>query len=114
MRRAAHIDQNQPAIVEALEAVGCTVKSTAGVGDGFPDLIVGKAGETYLMEVKNPNQPPNKRKLRPGQQKFRDWWRGSPVHVVHSVEEALAVVAPEMPTVPGWSGKTYFEVIGDV
>ena len=92
MRRAARIDDNQAAIVAALRKDGCKVKSTAAVGDGWPDITVqGPDGKIHLMEIKNPDQPPSKRKLREKQQKLHD--EGWNISVVTNWAEALNVVA---------------------
>lgn len=73
----------------ALRSVGASVFSTATIGKGFPDLVVGFRGVTYLMEVKAPTG-----KLRPAQTAFLLKWRGRAV-VVHSVEEALRAIGAE-------------------
>ena len=45
MRRAAKLDANHPAIVEALLSVsGVTLHSLAGVSNGCPDLLVARGG----------------------------------------------------------------------
>lgn len=89
MRRAAKIDANQPEIVQALRATGCTVHSTAAIGAGFPDLIVGKQGVTVLMEVKDGRKPPSARDLTPDQTKWHAEWKGAQVVVVLCIEDAL-------------------------
>ncbi len=80
-------------IVAALEARGWFVCDTSGAGRGFPDLVIAKHGKLSLVEVKNPKQPPSKRKLKPNQsdlhQKF--FLAGVHVAVITSVEEALAL-----------------------
>lgn len=96
-RRAARIDANQPAIIEALEAHRCSVKSLAEVGDGCPDLLVWSpwTRSHELLEVKDGAKPPSARKLTDDQVKFHAKW-GGPIHVVTSVDEALrAVGVPE-------------------
>ena len=109
MRRAAHIDENQPAIVEALLNVGCTVQSLAAVGLGVPDLLVGYAGVNILLETKNPatkNGRVNEARQRGGldkdQHRWHQAWKGQ-VAVVWSPEEAvdavLRVLAREKPAV---------------
>jgi len=85
------VDRNQPAIVKALRDAGCSVQSLAKIGDGCPDLLVGRAGVNYLLEVKDGDAPPSKRKLTLAEFTWIGKWRGA-VHVVHSVAEALAVV----------------------
>jgi hypothetical protein len=92
MRTAAKVDRNQPEIVEALRGIpGCTVTSTAAMGKGFPDLVVGWMGRNYLMEIKDGELPPSKRRLTPDEKKFHHQWAGQ-VTVVNSVEEAFAVL----------------------
>jgi hypothetical protein len=97
MRRAARTDGNHTAVVKALRAAGCSVTSTAGVGGGFPDLAVGLlAGgdcgrRTLLLEVKDGTLSPSARKLSPDEIEWHANWRGE-VHVIESVEQALALV----------------------
>lgn len=80
-------DRNQPEIVEALERAGASVVDLTDLGKGVPDLLVGREGHTVLMEVKG-----EKAKLRPSQEAFLREWRGAPVTVVRSVDEALCAV----------------------
>lgn len=96
MRRAARIDGSQTAIVEALRAAGCSVAITSALGGGFPDLVVGRDdgwinARVFLLEVKDPSQPPSKRKLTKAEQKFKDNWCGH-YAVVETPEEALRAV----------------------
>ena len=76
-------DANQRRIVDALRRMGASVVITADVGGGFPDLVVGWGGETYLVEVKN------RTKLSESQRRFREKWRGGEIIVVRNVEEAV-------------------------
>lgn len=62
----------------------------ADVGGGFPDLVVGFRGRTYLLEVKRA-----KGKLRASQVAFRDSWRGGPLVVVRTAAEALRAIGLE-------------------
>ena len=91
MRRAAKIDRNQPEIVAALRKAGCTVESLAAVGKGVTDLLVGRAGIKYLLEVKDGEKPPSERKLTPDQEEWHAGWRGQKA-VVNTIEEALEAV----------------------
>lgn len=84
-RRDAKIDANQPDIVEAFQDEGCAVKSTAGIGDGFPDLVVWDGKSHHLVEVKQKGG-----KLTRHQVAFMDMWPG-PVHIVRSKIEVLAL-----------------------
>ena len=92
MRRRARTDRNQTEIVEALRAAGASVYSLAAVGDGIPDLLVGHAGKTALVEIKDGEQPPSKRQLTPDQLKWHGEWNGGTLAVVCDVESALRVL----------------------
>ena len=91
MRRAARVDANQPDIVKGLRAVGASVAHIHMVGQGLPDIIVGFRGVNYLLEIKDENKPPSKRRLTPDEKDWHDNWRGS-VHVVNNEDEALRVI----------------------
>ena len=113
MRRAARVDANHTAVMTALGGMGCSVQSLANQGGGVPDLLVGYRGQTFLVEVKDGKKAPSRRKLTDDQGKWHAWWRGSPVYVVHSPDEALAVVCgiPMEPT-EHWTG--WREAMGDI
>lgn len=91
MRTAARIDANQPEIVKALRSVGAAVAPTHQLGKGFPDLVVGFRGVNYLLEVKDGNKPPSKRKLTADEEEWHLNWKGE-VSVVNDVDEALRVI----------------------
>ena len=86
MRRAAKTDANQREIIAALEAVGASVFPSFRLGGGFPDLVVGFRGVTYLLEVKTPTG-----RLTPAEARFFAQWRGHAA-VVRSVDEALRAI----------------------
>ena len=89
MRRAAKIDANQPAIVEALRSVaGVSVCSLAGLGDGVPDLLVGARGLSYLCEVKDGEKSPSRRMLTPDQRRWIERWTGSEVRILTDTDQA--------------------------
>lgn len=90
--RAARVDANQGAVVDALRAIGCKVYVSSSFGQGFPDLICGYRGRLMLLEVKDGAKPPSARKLTPDQVKFHADWTGLPLYVVASVEEAIETV----------------------
>ena len=92
MRRSAKIDANQNDIVNALRKAGATVQSLAANGQGVPDLLVGFKGQTFLFEVKDGSKPASARKLTPDQVEWHKAWRGGPLVVVESAEQALSVV----------------------
>ena len=84
MRLAAKTDKNQAEIVEGLRKAGCEVLSLARVGHGCPDLAVTRAGTIWFLECKTDGGT-----LNAAQIAFAKRW---PVHVVRSLEAALAVV----------------------
>lgn len=91
MRRAAKVDGNQTDIVDALRAAGCSVRITSAVGSGFPDIVVGRAGVTYLLEIKDGSLQPSRQKLTPDEREFANAWRGH-YAVAANIDEALAAV----------------------
>lgn len=88
--RVVKIDSSQPAIVAALEAEGWTVFSTAGCGNGAPDLVCGADGLNVLFEVKNPG-PPSAQALTDKEAKFHQRWYGQ-VAIVWTPEQAVRIV----------------------
>lgn len=91
MRRFPRLDANQSVIVETLRKAGCSVQSLASLGSGTPDLLVGRCGKNFLLEVKDSNQPPSRRVLTPQEVQWQAYWLGHVV-TVHTPEEALAAV----------------------
>ena len=91
MRLAARVDDNQKDIVEALRAIGATVRVVTQ-GGGIPDLLVGFRGHTVLMEVKDGRKKPSARKLTEAEEKFFLEWRGGMLAIVESVDDALALL----------------------
>lgn len=90
MRRAAKIDENQPEIVNALRKIGASVAITSQLGAGFPDLVVGLRGETFLLEVKTPQG-----KMTKDEMCFMTEWRGHYM-IVRTIEQAIdAITNPQ-------------------
>jgi len=93
-RRAARIDDNQPDVVEGLRAAGCRVQITSALGQGFPDLLVGAPwGELFLVEVKDPAQPPSKQRLTLDEAEWHRRWSRYPVLVATSAGQALQLMS---------------------
>lgn len=103
MRYARKRDDNEPEIVVALKACGATVTRLNDAG--APDLLVGFAGKTKLLEVKLPltaggavqpgrhmNSKGGRGDLTPAQAEWWSKWKGELPYVVRSVEEALAAI----------------------
>lgn len=89
MRIHGKVDSNQRAIVKVLRqwSLDATVYSTADLGGGFPDLILGYRGRTILLEVKGP-----KGKLTQHQVDFHAAWQGNPVVILRSPDDAITLM----------------------
>lgn len=84
IRRAARIDANQTAVVNALRAAGAYVWII-----GLPvDLLVGYKGHTFLVEIKN---GPRKR-LTALQENLFNNWPGSTLARIDGPEAALRMI----------------------
>ena len=83
-RYAAKVDANQAEIVSALKSAGCTVYEVRKP----VDLLVGRNGVNYLLEVKNPN---GRNRIEPDQDAFFKTWGGS-YAIVRSVDDALVAI----------------------
>jgi Holliday junction resolvase len=71
-------------VVDVFRKMGMSVYDAAHAGNGFPDIVVGTLGSTYLVELKTGKAP-----LRPNQVAFAASWRGSQVVVLRSVTNAI-------------------------
>ena len=87
-RYAGRRDATHAEIRNALRAAGWSVYDAGGVGGSFPDLVVGAAGLTFLVECKT-----GRGRLSEGQLEFARLWRGGPVVIARSAEDALAAIA---------------------
>jgi hypothetical protein len=85
MRLRPRVDVNQPRIVRELRQFpGVSVASTAALGKGFPDIVVGYRRRTYLYEIK----ADAKKKLTDDEAKFAAAWTGH-LKTVTTTEEIL-------------------------
>ena len=101
MSYAKQRDTNEAEIVLVLRRAGASVTRLSD--HGVPDLLVGWQGTTHLLEVKHPlgakgGARYNKRSkggdgdLTRAQVAWWAAWRGSPAHVVRSVDEAMRAI----------------------
>lgn len=91
MMGTVRTDNNQAKIVQALRKADCTVQHLHKLGKGTSDLLVGYAGQNYLLEIKDGKKPLSKRKLTPDEELWHRQWRGQ-VAIVSSAGEALGVL----------------------
>ena len=100
MTFARKVDANHKAIAEAFRRCGCLVHHT--IGDW--DLTVSKFKMVALIEVKDGNKSPSRRKLTPRSQKLID--EGWPIHRVESLDDVLMVCALLRQAAMAQSGET--------
>lgn len=100
MRTAARTDANHTEIVRAFRDCGFSVTDTSGVGNGFPDIVVGKYGRTLPVEIKDGSKPPSKQQLTVDQLEWHATWRGSKA-IVRSVDDVLNISREWMRRLPG-------------
>lgn len=91
-RRRVSRDLNHFEIIGALRDCGVHVFDASHIGGGFPDVIASRNDQVYLLEIKNPDNWYGKRGLSASQERFSEAWRGIPIQVVRSVDEALRAV----------------------
>ncbi len=89
--RAGKVDGNQKLILATVIEEGASAVSTSAIGNGFGDIIGAINWQTFMMEVKDPAQPPSKRRLTPAEKEFHRTWKGR-IHVVETPEQARIVV----------------------
>ena len=88
MRLRARVDTNHQEIVRALrQHPGCTVTSLAAMAHGVPDVMIGFRSITVLAEIKG-----EKGKLNSTQEAWHQSWTGSPVVILRSVDDAVALI----------------------
>lgn len=98
MRRNAKIDANHNDVADYLRANRWSVFSTAALGRGFPDLVVGVPGFAALVEIKDGRLPPSARDLTADERKFAERWTGpyvlglTPEQTLRDLERARAEV----------------------
>ena len=85
MRRAAKRDDSEPGIVLVFKLASASVWRLND--PNLPDLIIGWRGHCYPIEVKT-----HRAKVRHGQDEAFRLWRGTPVRVVRTMQEATALL----------------------
>ena len=82
------MDENQTEIVQAFRDLGASVLHLHTVGMGAPDLCIGWQGRNLLVEVKDGEKIPSKRKLTEMERRWHDAWKGQ-VAIVETVDDAM-------------------------
>lgn len=77
-------DANEPEVIAALEAHGFHVTRISG--KGVPDLLISHGGDRqWVAEVKT-----EKGRVKPAQAEFYAEWRGEPVELLRSIDDAIS------------------------
>jgi hypothetical protein len=87
-RVAARVDGNQGEIVAAFRKLGFSVLIISQLKKCC-DLVVSKR-LTGLVEIKDGDLPPSKRKLTKDEEEFRASWKG-PYFIVESLDDVMKV-----------------------
>jgi hypothetical protein len=85
---AKRVDSNQKEIVKVFKDLGCSVFDTSRIGQGFPDLVIGKNQITVLVEIKSSTSA----KYSASQDLFMKNWRGSTVVRINDIDGAIRLV----------------------
>ena len=83
--RAKRVDVNQKEIVAALRQLGFSLTDLSAVGKGCPDLLAGKNGITYLLEVKRDK----KAKFTSHQIEWQNAWKGGIFARIETIDDVL-------------------------
>ena len=108
MRRASKVDLNQSEIVGALRGVGASVEPLHAVGRGVPDLLVGFRSDIWLIEVKSKAAKKRNEGKTDAQVEWHASWRGKPVAIVRTVDEAMSLIGVTSYT------QLHRKIVGDV
>ena len=90
MRRRGRTDANQTEIVKVFRKLGFSVAVTSMIGQGFPDIIIGKHKCNWLIEIKDGKKVLSQRDLTDDEEEFISNWKGS-VFLVETIEQAIAL-----------------------
>ena len=92
-RYAKRVDANHDAVKQAFKALGCWVGDLHGLGQGMPDLLVSvpPSNVLALIEVKDGDKPPSKRKLTKPEQEFHETCPAM-IWIVEGLEDVKTVV----------------------
>lgn len=88
--RVAKVDANQPEIVAAFRKCGFQVAHIHTVGKGVPDIIVARAGNNVLVEIKDGGKS-----LTDDEKRFHATWPGD-LRIVRNVDDVLKI-AKDLP-----------------
>lgn len=86
--RRAKVDSNQPDVVAKFRSLGYSVAHTHTLGRGFPDIVVGKQGKNFLVEIKDGSLCPSRQKLTEPETEFKNSWLGQ-YDIITSINDVV-------------------------
>lgn len=93
MTRHSKKDANHDDLVAVFERLGCTVAQMHACGvPGFPDIVCGAMGRSWLVELKSPDSRYGRAGLNDNQSAFARDWRGGRIYVATSADDVIALV----------------------
>lgn len=92
MRGRTRKDKNHQSIIDTIRRIGGEVLDISALGQGKPDLVVRTRQGIQLAEIKNPANAYGKKGLTPLQRKWAGEWRGGPVYVLRTDDDAINLV----------------------
>ncbi|AHX16192.1 hypothetical protein CH75_06405 [Dyella jiangningensis] len=93
MMRHSKKDANHDELVSLFERLGCTVAQMHACGvTGFPDVVVGSIGRSWLVEFKSPESRYGRAGLNDNQSAFARDWRGGRVYVATNADDVIELV----------------------
>lgn len=72
--------------------MGVSVQHLHQIGGGCPDLVIGHRGINVLVEIKDGDKPPSKRKLTGDEVLWHDQWKGWKA-IVETVDDCIKLVS---------------------
>lgn len=98
MKYGAKKDANHNEIFDELRK-HCAVYDISSTGMGVPDGLAWINDAWHLFDVKNPNTGYGKRGLNPVQKKWLTQWKGGPIFLIYTKDEAKKFANGEFETI---------------
>ena len=90
-RSRRRVDANQAELVKFIRSMGASFQHTHSI-PGALDGIIGYRGIDQRVEIKDPDQPPNKRELTEGERETFEEWRGRKPVVIETSEDVTELL----------------------
>ncbi len=98
-------DANHSLIFGLISAL-VPARDLSAAGFGIPDGIAWVAGGWHLFDIKNPKSGYGRRGLNPRQKRWADDWRGGPVFLIYTEQDAKAFCRGDFGDVKRFGGES--------